>query len=181
MRLLFAVFMVLGLSGCAGEDRASMLGISRNDPDEFAILKRDPLAVPSDVEAPERLPAPGSLATAAPPSQSRGASVVTGTPLPQNSTSSPVVITEGGAQAFLDKAIGTTLVDPMIRQRLKEDALKSNDILQNPLHLAQSNTVIAPKQEYARLKALKEAGKPLSEGDPVAYTERNPLFNGILP
>jgi hypothetical protein len=181
MRVLFAILLALSLSGCAGEDRASMLGISRNDPDEFAILKRDPLAVPNDVETPEHLPAPGSLAIATPSSQSRGASVVTGTPLPQTPTSSSVVITEGGAQAFLDKAIGTTPVDPMIRQHLKEDELKSKDILQNPLHLAQSNTVIAPKEEYARLKALKEAGKPLSDGDPVAYQEQNPLLNGILP
>jgi hypothetical protein len=69
----------------------------------------------------------------------------------------------------------------MIRQRLKTDEKESQDLLTNPLNLAKSNTIIEPKKEYARLKTLKEANKPLSDGEPVAYQEQNPLLNGILP
>jgi hypothetical protein len=181
MRLFFAAVLALSLSGCAGEDRASMLGIARNTPDEFAILKREPLAVPGDVHNPEHIPSPGSLATATPSSQSRGASVITGTPLTTEDASGSVAITGGNAQAFLDKATGTTAVDPLIRERLKTDEAESQDVLTNPLNLAKPNTIIEPKKEYARLKTLKEANKPLSDGEPVAYQEQNPLLKGILP
>ncbi len=181
MRLFFAAFLALGLSGCAGEDRASMLGIARNSPDEFAILKRDPLAVPNDINNPETIPSPKSLASAAPSSQSRGASVVTGTPVTTETSARSVAITGGSAQAFLDKVTGTTAVDPMIRQRLEMDEAESKTLLNDPLNLITSNKIIAPKGEYARLKALKEAKQPLSDGEPVAYQEQNPLLNGILP
>jgi hypothetical protein len=181
MRLFFAAFLALGFAGCAGEDRASMLGIARNTPDEFAILKRDPLAVPGDVRDPETIPSPKSLTSAAPSSQSRGASVVTGTPVTTETSARSVAITGGNAQAFADKVTSTTAVDPMIRQRLETDETESHELLNNPLNLVTSNKIIAPKGEYARLKALKEAKKPLSDGDPVAYQEQNPLLNGILP
>jgi hypothetical protein len=92
-----------------------------------------------------------------------------------------VAITGGNAQAFADKVTSTTAVDPMIRQRLETDETESHELLNNPLNLVTSNKIIAPKGEYARLKALKEAKKPLSDGDPVAYQEQNPLLNGILP
>jgi hypothetical protein len=181
MRLFFAVFLALGLASCAGEDRASMLGIARNTPDEFAILKREPLTVPGDVHNPETIPSPKSLTSAAPSSQSRGASVVTGTPVTTEASPRSVAITGGAAQAFVEKVIGTTVVDPMIRQRLETDEAESKSLLNDPLNLIASNKIIAPKGEYARLKALKEAKKPLSDGEPVAYQEQNPLLNGILP
>jgi hypothetical protein len=158
-----------------------MLGIARNTPDEFAILKREPLTVPNNVHNPEHIPSPGSLATATPSSQSRGASVITGTPLTTEAPSEAVAITGGNAQAFADKVTSTTAVDPMIRQRLETDETESHELLNNPLNLVTSNKIIAPKGEYARLKALKEAKKPLSDGEPVAYQEQNPLLNGILP
>ncbi|MFM7631728.1 MAG: DUF3035 domain-containing protein [Alphaproteobacteria bacterium] len=179
MRLFFGFCLFITLAACAGEDRASMLGIARNTPDEFAILKREPLAVPIDIRDPAALPAPGSLAGATPSSQSRGASVVTGQPLTPEMPS--VGFTAASEQPFLNQAIGTTPVDPMIRQRLKTDAEDSQDTLTNPLNLVKSDKILVPQEEYARLKALKEAGKPLSEGQPVARQEQNPLIQGILP
>lgn len=181
MRLFLASFLALTLAGCAGEDRASMLGISRNNPDEFAILKREPLTIPDDVRYAEQIPSPGSLATATPSSQSRGASVVTGKPLTSETAIPSVTITEGSTQAFLNKITGPTTVDPMIRQRLKTDEADSQDLLTNPLNLTQPNKIIDPKGEYARLKALQKSGKPISDGEPVAYQEQNPLLKGILP
>lgn len=182
MRLFFAFCLFLTLAGCAGEDRASMLGIARNTPDEFAILKREPLAVPSDIRDPAALPAPGSLAGATPSSQSRGASVVTGQPpTPETPSMRSVGFTAASEQPFLNQAIGITPVDPMIRQRLKTDAEDSQDTLTNPLNLVKADKILVPQEEYARLKALKEGGKPLSEGQPVARQEHPPLIQGILP
>ncbi len=182
MRFLPAVMLILGLTACAGEDRASMLGIARNKPDEFAILKREPLAVPENVKDPQTLPSPGSLASGPTSSQSRGASVITGIPSqPEPKTMRSVAMLDGGEQALLDKATALTVPDPMIRERLKTDETENKDLVSETLNLPNADKVIVPKGEYERLKALKEAKKPLNEGDPVARQEKNPLFNALIP
>ena len=182
MRFLPAVILILGLAACAGEDRASMLGIARNKPDEFAILKREPLAVPADVNNPELLPSPGSLASGTASSQSRGAAVISGTPSqPEPKTLRSVAMLDGGEQALLDKATGLTVPDPMIRERLKTDETENKDLVSETLNLPNTDKVIVPKGEYERLKALKEAEKPLNEGEPVARQEKNPLFKALIP
>lgn len=166
----------VGLAACT--DVKKELGVARNSPDEFTVVKRAPLTLPPDYNL-------------RPP-------VDPNTPMPEQSTTaqardvvlgkSEKPVKEGAAeQAFLGK-LGVSAAQPGIRQTIDEEngyiSLKNQPVSQKlifwndtapSLDDAPSSTVDAAK-EKARLEKNKAEGKPVNEGQvPVIEKKKNTL------
>ena len=72
--LLFSLLLLIVLTGCSGAKE--QLGLTRTLPDEFAVVKRAPLALPPDYNL--RPPAPGAPRPQEEATDAQARQVVTG-------------------------------------------------------------------------------------------------------
>lgn len=152
------------LTGCSTVKKE--LGVGRNSPDEFMVVKRAPLTLPPDYTL--RPPAAGNLA---PASESSGLakSVLMGVP-----SAAP---NKGDAESALLRKMGADTASPEIRDTIERDngylALKNKTIGDKLIFWKEPPppseqvpaSIVDPKAEAERLKKNQEEGQPATAGD----------------
>ena len=158
------IVLALSLSACTSVKKE--MGIGRNSPDEFLVIKRAPLTVPPDYA----LRPPGIPSEAQPAADT--AKTAKETVMGKSET--PAV--KGDPENKLLDKMGAAAANPDIRKQIDEDngyiALKNRTVADKLIfwddeQLSSDNTpasVVDPKAEAARLKKNKEEGKPVTEG-----------------
>ncbi len=161
--LTVALFGLL-LTGC--NNVKEQLGVGRHSPDEFTVVKRAPLTLPPDYSL--RAPSVGATPPAS-QTANQAKTILLGAPVAEVST--------GSADSVLLQKMKVQSADPAIRDVISEEngiiALenqKTIDLLlfwEDPV-LSDENipaSEIDPKKEAERLKANKESGTPVNEGE----------------
>jgi hypothetical protein len=177
--LFAAIAAVLALSACS--DMKKELGIGRNSPDEFAVVKRAPLTLPPDYDL--RPPAQGAAPPAADASN-QAKTVLLGDatqPAPK-----------GDAEEEFLKRTGSDKANPAIRTVISQDngylAMKNEKLVDRlifwddatPDDANVPSSVINPAAEAARLKKNQEEGKPVNAGDVPVIEHQTSTFGKIF-
>lgn len=167
VKLLSGVALVaiaLSLQGCTSVKKE--LGVGRNSPDEFLVVKRAPLTLPPDY----MLRAPGNPDEASPASES--SDKVKSSILGKSET--PAV--KGNAEETLLEKMGVASANPDIRKKIDEDngyiSIQNRSVAnklifwddEQPSIDNVPSSVVDPKAETERLKKNKTEGKPVNEG-----------------
>lgn len=162
------------LAGCSSVKQE--LGMGRNSPDEFMVVKRAPLTLPPDYDL--RAPSADNVPPASDAANQAKAAL----------TGGETVSAEKGTadQALLGK-LGAGQADPHIRSEINREngmiELENRSVVdrllfwkeQNPEDAAQY-TVVDPKAEADRLKKNDAEGKPANDGDvPVIEKKRSTI------
>lgn len=162
--LVVIALVAASLAGCQNVKRE--LGIGRNSPDEFMVVKRAPLTLPPEYAL--RAPSDGSMPAASETTQAARAALL-GTP------ETPV---EGGTgeSALLSK-MGASAADPEIRSTINREngyiALENRTVADKlifwkdapPESETMPTSEVNAKGEYERIKKNREEGKAVNEGD----------------
>jgi hypothetical protein len=162
--LILAAAALATVTACS--QAKEQLGLTRSAPDEFAVVKRAPLAMPPDFAL--RPPRPGAARPQEqhPEEQAKvavfGQSVDTGDGFTKSEA------------AFLDQA-GAFNAQPDIREAVDQEtaamAPKTQPVAKRLLNIGSDDklepatTVVDPKAEAERLKQNKETGQPVTAGD----------------
>jgi hypothetical protein len=158
---LFAA--LLALPSCT--DVKQELGVGRNSPDEFMVVKRAPLTLP-----PEYTLRPPTDPNAAQPAQEAASEAKTAL-LGKEQAPAPV----GAGETTLLNKLGTASGNPDIRKVIDEDngyiALKSRPVAEKLIFWDGQTTaddlpasVVDPQKEAERIKQNQAAGKPINDG-----------------
>lgn len=162
----------VSLAACSSVKRE--LGVGRNSPDEFTVIKRAPLTLPPDYSL--RPPSDSAV-------ESSSAAVDQARTALLGPSSAPAV--KGRAERALLVKIGADQANPDIRAIItsENEALAAqNQPAASKLIFWQDNapkethipsSVVNPKAEADRLKENQMEGKPANEGD-VPVIEKNP-------
>lgn len=187
------------LAACSGGTVKETLGLKRSTPDEFRVVSRPALSVPPEFEL--RPPTPGDEGGIAGISANeRAAGLVLGGEGAANAgirgglseTAVPVVTSSelrGNAdEAFLSQA-GAEKADPQVRQKLYEEQRAetllqeqeswTDRLLPDKKELNKEPTVDAEK-EAERIRANKDEGKPVTEGDTPEKKKKTSVLQHIL-
>jgi hypothetical protein len=184
-RLLpLCLIAAIALPACSSVKRE--IGIGRNSPDEFAVVKRAPLTLPPDYT----LRPPASEGA-----QSSTASTETArTAVLGSSSSKNVSPRVTGERALLDK-IGVAKADPDIRAQIDREngtiALKNksvsdklifwkDDDAEAPDDAKVPASVVDPKAETSRLKKNVEEGKPVNDGTVPVIDQKQSTFDRLF-
>lgn len=150
------------LSACEGVKK--QVGVGRNSPDEFAVVKRAPLTLPPDYNL--RPPSADHTAPASDASDRARAAL-----LGERTSATP----DNADAAFLQKA-GAQSADSDIRRVINREngyiALENRTLSDRLLFWRESDvlpedapaSVVNPAQEKERLLKNQEEGKPVNEG-----------------
>jgi hypothetical protein len=154
------------LSGCSGVKQ--QLGIGRNSPDEFTVVKRAPLSMPPDYDL--RPPMEG-MAPPATLASEQAKTALLGHPAAASAAGG------GTAESQLLNKMGAAKADPSIRLQINEDngylALQNRNLVDRLIFWQDAKTdetrvpasVIDPKKEAERIKKNEAEGKPINQGD----------------
>jgi hypothetical protein len=157
---------LLLLTGCQSVKQE--LGIGRNSPDEFLVVKRAPLSVPPDFEL--RAPAP-AVASAATESSNQAKTAILG-----QSATPAAAGTTSGEQALLQR-VGVTSAAADIRGTINREAgyldLKDKSVADRLIFWKDGTTnmddenavIVDAKAEKARLEQNKAEGRPVNTGE----------------
>lgn len=160
--------LLLLATGC---DRAKEeLGLTRHTPDEFAVMKRAPLEIPSDLtDLPK--PRPGAQRPQEVAAKSQAQQVILGTNISSNDQES------GAEQSLLTKA-GASQASPKIRSVVDRESVENSKdhrpVVKRLLNLGSddpASTVVDPAAEAARIQSNKKTGKPLMAGETPTQDE----------
>lgn len=175
--ITLACLAVVSLSACQNVKRE--LGVGRNSPDEFLVVKRAPLTLPPDYAL--RAPDESGLPPASESTQQARAALLGG------SEAQAAARTGSGEEALLAK-MGTGAADPEIRSTINREngyLVLENRTLADKLlfwkepapeseSLPQSE--VNARSEYERLRKNQEEGKPVNEGDvPVIQKKKGTI------
>jgi hypothetical protein len=173
IRAVSAIILLSALTACS--DVKKELGVGRNSPDEFMVVKRAPLTLPPEYDL--RPPDTGSVPPASEVANQAKATLMGAETTPvEKGTSESALLTKMGAQnadpnirADINRENGfielenRTLVDKLIFW--KDDTSGMDE-----------TSVVNPKQEAQRIKKNQEEGKPVDEGDtPVIEKKRSTI------
>ena len=162
-RIILSVFCVLALGAC--ENAKEELGLNKQVPDEFKVVKRAPLDLPPDYSL--RPPRPGAPRPQEQSTSDQAASTVFG------QETSDVVAATSGEAALLNRA-GSNAADPNIRKTVDEE---TGELFDRNKPVAEklfgwggdknqaSATVVDAKAEAQRLDENAAADKPVTEGE----------------
>lgn len=179
LMLPLALAAVMLATGCSSVKRE--LGVGRNSPDEFAVVKRAPLTLPPEYSlrppSADYLP-PASEVT----QQARGV-------LMGNNTS---LYTGGTAEeAFMSRA-GVQQADPSIRGAINRDngyiALQNRTVADRLIFWGDHEpdpskapaSVVDAEAEAERLKQNKEQGKAVNDGNVPVIEKKQSTFDKIF-
>jgi hypothetical protein len=207
LRLACLALALLTLSGCGG--LRNVFGLDRNPPDEFQVVQRAPLELPSQLALPP--PRPGALrpqegtttdqaaATLFGP-RSAGAAQAQGQTGGQAGgaqaaaqagraalTGAPAAPASGSERALLARA-GADRADPTIRSEV--DLAAAAEIRENRGWLDRvlwwrkpepPGTVVDARQEAQRLRDASALGRPVTEGEtPVIQRRKRAPLEGLF-
>lgn len=161
----YAVLSVVGLLVLTGCDRTKeVLGLNRHVPDEFSVMQRAPLEIPSDLST-LPVPQPGMARPQDTTAVTQAQEVILGKPSPAAADE-----VSSAESSLLDKA-GATQVPSDIRNVVNREAADSTNantpVVKKLLNLGSSEpgaTVVDPVKEAERLKENKESGQPVTTG-----------------
>ncbi len=192
------MLLPLMLSACDNSSVQETLGINREAPDEFSVVSRPPLSLPPEftLRPPRAGEAPRDTAT-----DVKARELITGKPasvLPNpNKLETPATATavtpvlgsdalSTGAQSLLKRA-GAAGAHDDIRSQLGADAATPADTstaktLLDQISGAEKNEpTVDAKKEAERLRANKDEGKPMTEGEvPVEKSGTRSLIDRIF-
>jgi hypothetical protein len=170
--------LLLATTGCQSVKKE--LGIGRNSPDEFMVVKRAPLTLPPDFDL--RAPSPEGQAPAAAQSSSRAQEAVMGQVRPADGVSTP--------EAVLLAKLGANEAQPDIRNVLNREAgyLEFNDkTLADRLIFWKDGTtnmdgdaLVDAAAERDRLAQKKAEGKPVNDGDVPVIKRRKGTIDKLF-
>lgn len=141
--LAMVLAMVLLSSGCSDVKRS--LGLTRNTPDAFAVVRQAPLVVPPDYEL--RPPRPGAQRPQEISTQERARVTVFG----QETERAGNPLLSQGEQKLLDKA-GAEKADPNIVEALSAET-------------AETESIVDASAEAERLRKNQKEGRAPDEGE----------------
>lgn len=159
------------LTAC-GTDVQEELGLKRKPPDEFAVVKRAPLAMPPDYSL--RPPRPG-----APRPQEQTTSEQAKQTVFRSEQQNKTLTRTDGESVLLHHA-GSSAADPNIRAKVDSETAKLHDrnkpVAEKLLGIGgdrdkPSATVVDAEAEAERLKKNAEEGKPVTEGQTPSIEE----------
>jgi hypothetical protein len=162
---LLLLSTALPLVACEGTKE--QLGLTRRTPDEFAVVQRAPLEMPPDFYL--RPPTPGAARPQEQTVEAQAQTAIMGAPRAAKGTSK-------GESALLQKTGATTQADPTIRSTINAEtaaiAAAEKPTVQRILDIGGDTEgkidgpapVVDPVAEAQRLKANKQAGKPVTDG-----------------
>ncbi|MCE9507705.1 MAG: DUF3035 domain-containing protein [Alphaproteobacteria bacterium] len=181
-----AAAVILSLSACTSVKRE--LGVDRNSPDEFMVVKNTPLTLPPDYTL--RPPLNPDAAAAA--TVDDAASAARAALIGEVKTTAPAAQKSASEAALLGK-LGATAADPEIRQKIDADngyiSLKNRSVADQiifwsdetaPIPEDAPASVVNPAAEAERLKKNKAAGKPLNEGDVPVIEKKTGTLDKIF-
>lgn len=168
-------------------------GVNRSAPDEFRVVSRPPLSVPPEFYL--RPPSPGEPPRTSSLTRERAESLVlnksdTGYSLEQEALDyqsdvqtaiDPVIsdsLASTGEERFMDK-VGASKADGDIRAKIyRETGIEPEESgalspLQKMLGMKDESDVIDAKAEAERIRANKDEGKPINEGDVKTRDKKN--------
>ena len=158
---------VFALGAC---DVARTLGIDREGPDEFAVLRHAPLTVPPDFRL--RPPEPGTVRPQELPPRESTRQALTG------AGASEAAARSAGESALLTK-MGGAKVDSSFRRRVDEEtaeiARKNRRLLDDLIFWEDRKThasVVDARAESKRLRENEALGKPPTEGETPTIQRR---------
>lgn len=175
--LLFASTLSLFLAGCSANGVREQLGLTRESPDEFAVVRRAPLEIPPELLATEKnLPKP-ELGMARP--QEDAPDVVARQTLLGLETTTTQDQISAADQAFLQKT-GTQHNEDNIRARIDQETEKLHDrnkpVAERLLGIGGSKytpsaSVVNATEESKRLRENIADGKSITEGETPSIEE----------
>ncbi len=194
---LTTCLLLLAACGGAGQSARDVLGLGRNNPDEFRVVSRPPLSTPPDFTL--RPPTNGDGLEGLPAADTAARSLVTGaaegeiigSARTMGEAESAVGIVKSydlgsTADAGFLASIGADKADASIRDKLNEEAAEEMDATEKKddstfgwlqPEKKESEVILNAKAEKERITQNKAAGKKLNEGD-VQVIE--PKERGIL-
>lgn len=168
---LFAL-CALAPAACSGTKES--LGLNKKAPDEFAVVKHAPLAMPPDYYL--RPPTPGApRPQEGTTSDQAKAAVFGGDPTAQTARAEPT----SAEEALVMQAGGQT-ADPDIRRRIDSEtdemAQKHKPVAKRILGVVTGDdtapaSVVDPGAEVERMNKNAETGKPVTEGETPSKIE----------
>lgn len=176
-----AVLMALMVAVAACSNIRNQLGIGKNSPDEFRVVKRAPLTLPPDYNL--RPPDPGAPRPQDQSVQDRAKAALFGGNSEQNGGDAHTA----GEVALLARA-GTTSALPGIRQVINEDnALYADedktfiDTLIFWQDQPPPGSIVDPAKEAQRLQEASALGNPPNEGETAVIQRRKKaILEGIF-
>ena len=166
-----SIALVAGAAFALGAcDVAQTLGIDREGPDEFAVLRHAPLTVPPDFRL--RPPEPGTVRPQEQPRRESARQTLTG------AGGSGSAAKSAGETALLSKMDGAK-VDSSFRRRIDEEtaelARKNRRLLDDLIFWEDRKThatVVDAQAESKRLRENEALGKPATEGETPTIQRR---------
>lgn len=178
---LAVVLLPLFVAACEGNTVQDTLGLSREAPDEFTVVSRPPLTVPPEFTLRPPKPGEAPLGTTA---EDKARGLLTGTAPATPAKAEPLA---SGAAASLLKRAGADAADGEIRDKLgvdertPVDTSNAKTLLEQIRGNEKNEPTVDAEKETERLRANKNAGKPLNEGDvPEANPESDSLIDKIF-
>lgn len=168
LALIMTLMAGLGLAGCSNAKES--LGLTRKSPDEFAVVKRAPLAMPPDYEL--RPPEPGAPRPQEQAQDEQARAAVFGR---ESEKDIATPRTPASAEAFLLQQTGATQADPAIRAVVDREAAETDeskkpvaDRLLGWTGMGSdepSASVVDAAAEAERLKTNQKTGQPITAGE----------------
>lgn len=173
--------MGIALSACEGGEVRETLGITRKAPDEFVVVSRPPLSVPPEFDL--KPPQPGAISPHESTRNKARSALIGGSDATAGAgdtavDSVSVSDAATSSDAVFFKKLKVDEADPEIRQVLGVDATKKPDTSNAKTLLDKLTTTNADqptvdaKKEAERIRANKETGKPITEGETPTVDEK---------
>lgn len=162
------VLSSFALTAC--ESAKESLGMGRQVPDEFAVIKQEPLTLPPSYEL--RPPRPGAPRPTSKRPEMQAKEAVTGqlAKAPAEGQADNTSFS-GGEDALLEKA-GAGYADPDIRNKIDsityETSKKDIPVAKRIFGLGQaesSATIVDPEKESRRIRENLKSGEPVTKGE----------------
>lgn len=180
---LLAAVLALPLLLGACDAVKKQVGVGRNSPDEFAVVKRAPLTLPPEYAL--RPPSADYIPPASEATQQARSALMGG------ETQASAAKTGSAEEAFLSRA-GAKQADPDIRAAINRDngyiALQNRTVADKLIFWGDGETspervptsVVDAKAEAERLQKNREEGKAVTEGDVPVIEKKKSTFDKIF-
>ncbi len=186
LRFSLIAAIVMALSACSGVKK--QLGLTKQSPDEFKVVKRAPLSLPPDFSL--RPPEPGIARPQEGTASQQAKNAVFRLKQPESGTLEPTIESDDRSLGELSllRAAGVGQTDPNIRRILDAETLRINaegeDFLQALLFWQDPQVpgeIVDATEEAKRLRENTALGKPVTVGEtPTIERKRRLFFEGLF-
>lgn len=161
--LIITSAITLSLSACSKTQE--QFDFSKKAPDEFAVITRAPLEMPSDYTLPPPRPGMERRQESSPETQAKTALFGDDIAQEQISTSSENILLQKSGAQQIDPNI-RDIIDSETQELVKENTSTFNKILGKAgKKVDVPATIVDPIKENERIQANKAAGKSITEGE----------------